>query len=41
MPVDVDREKVEAHFKNGVLNITLPKTKGAVESTKRIPIKAE
>lgn len=41
LPVDIDRDKVEAHFKNGVLDITLPKTKEAVESTKKIPIKAE
>jgi HSP20 family protein len=38
LPVDVDRDKVEATFKNGVLNITLPKTKEAIQQTKKIPI---
>jgi HSP20 family protein len=39
LPVDVDREKVEARFRNGVLDITLPKTQEAVQATKKIPIK--
>jgi HSP20 family protein len=41
LPVDIDRDKVEAHFKNGVLDITLPKTKEAQAATKKIPIKSE
>lgn len=41
LPADIDRNKVEASFKNGVLSITMPKTKEAVEATKKIPIKAE
>ncbi len=40
LPVDVDREKVEATFKDGVLSICLPKTKEAIEHTKKIPIRA-
>ncbi len=40
LPVDVDREKVEATFKNGVLSICLPKTKEAIEHIKKIPIRA-
>lgn len=38
LPVKVDRDNVEATFKNGVLNIVLPKSP---ETTKRIPIKTE
>ncbi len=41
LPVEVDRDKVEAHFKKGVLEITLPKTKEAAAATKKIPIKTE
>lgn len=41
LPFDVDRDKVEARFKNGVLDITVPKSKEAVAATKKIPIKAE
>ena len=35
----VDREKVEASFKNGVLKVTLPKTEEAQKETKKIEIK--
>lgn len=38
LPADVDRDKVEARFKNGVLTIILPKTH---EAAKRVEIKAE
>jgi HSP20 family protein len=38
LPVEVDRDKVEATFKNGILNICLPKTKEAIAHTKKIPI---
>ncbi len=39
LPVEVDAEKVEATFKNGVLQITLPKLHPEQEVKKRIPIK--
>jgi len=35
---EVDREKVNANFKNGVLTVTLPKSPQAAQQTKRIPI---
>ena len=41
LPVEVETEKVEAKFKNGVLSITLPKTAKAVSETKKIAVKAE
>jgi HSP20 family protein len=34
----IDRDKVTATFKNGILTIALPKTPEAAESVKRIPI---
>src|SRR5579871_2400917 len=37
---EVEQDKVEAVFKNGVLKITLPKTEKARSQTKRIEIKA-
>ena len=40
IPRDVDAEKIEASFKNGVLTVTLPKSPAAQKSTKTIPIKA-
>jgi HSP20 family protein len=41
LPADVDEDKVAATFKNGVLNITLPKSQEATGTTKRISIAAE
>ena len=41
VPVEVETDKVEAKFKKGVLNITLPKTAKAVSETKKIAVKAE
>lgn len=41
LPVDVDRDKVQAKFKNGVLSITLPKSPEAMQQTKKIPIQTE
>ena len=41
VPVEVEADKVEAKFKKGVLNITLPKTAKAVAETKKIPVKTE
>lgn len=38
LPFGVNAEKVEAHFKNGVLNITLPRVEA--EKPKKISIKA-
>lgn len=37
----IDKSKVRAIFKNGVLKITLPKSKEAKEQAKTIPIQAE
>ncbi len=39
LPVAVDGSKVNAHFKNGLLTVTLPKAPGAKGTT--IPVKAE
>lgn len=38
---DVDLEKIEARFKNGVLTVTLPKNPAAAKEEKKIPIKGE
>jgi HSP20 family protein len=38
LPADVDREKIEATFANGVLTVTLPKT--AKAAPKKIEVKA-
>ena len=38
LPDTVETGKVEAKYKNGVLNVTLPKTHQAVEESKKIPI---
>lgn len=40
LPADVDADKAEAKFKNGVLTVSLPKTEEALASIKRIPVKA-
>jgi len=40
LPCEVEGDKVEATFKNGVLTITLPKTEEAQKHTKKISIKA-
>lgn len=37
----VDRDKVEAKFKNGVLTVTLPKTKETQKEMKKIKINCE
>jgi HSP20 family protein len=39
LPADVDEDAVSAIFKNGVLNITLPKQQAALSESKRIAIK--
>jgi HSP20 family protein len=38
LPAEVDEERANATFRNGVLNVTLPKTEQARQQTKRIPI---
>jgi len=39
LDAEVDADKVEARFKNGVLNITLPKNPKAQDKTRRIEIR--
>jgi HSP20 family protein len=41
LPSEIDESKVSANFKNGVLQLSLPKTERAKARTKKIPIKAE
>lgn len=38
LPAEVDDERANATFRNGVLTVTLPKTERARQQTKRIPI---
>jgi HSP20 family protein len=38
LPVEVDPDSVKATFRNGVLNVTLPKPEGAAERARTIPI---
>ena len=38
VPEDVDRDKVKASFKNGVLTLTMPKLPAAATATKKIPV---
>ena len=40
LPVEIDRDKVEASFKNGVLTVRLPKAEQARTQAKRIQVKA-
>ncbi len=39
LPASVDRDKCEASFKNGVLKVTLQKTKEALAAGHEIPVK--
>ena len=41
LPVEIEGDKAEAHFKKGVLTVTVPKSAKAVEQKKKIAIKAE
>jgi HSP20 family protein len=38
--VEVEKDKVEARFKNGVLTVTLPRSAEAAAKVKRIDVKA-
>jgi HSP20 family protein len=40
LPVEIEREKADAHFKKGVLTVKIPKSKKAIETKKKIEIKA-
>ncbi|MGA6963813.1 MAG: Hsp20/alpha crystallin family protein, partial [Xanthobacteraceae bacterium] len=40
VPDGVDADKIEAHFKSGILTVMLPKTPQAQKSEKKIAIKA-
>ena len=40
LPAEVDEDKVEARFKNGVLTVRLPKSAEAQAKTRRIEVKA-
>ena len=40
LPSEIDEDKVEAQFKNGVLTIRLPKSAAAAANTRRIEVKA-
>jgi HSP20 family protein len=41
IPEGVDRDKIDAHFKAGVLTVTLPKTAEAREKERKISVKAD
>ena len=41
LPEEVDADRVEANFKNGVLKVTLPKNPKAQDKTRRIEIKPQ
>jgi HSP20 family protein len=40
LPAEVKAEKIEAAFKKGVLNVTLPKAESAKANRRKIPVKA-
>lgn len=40
LPVEVNTDKADAVYRNGVLMVTLPKTEKAIKETRKIPIKA-
>jgi HSP20 family protein len=39
LPAEVDEEKAEATFKNGVLTVSMPKNEESKTKTKKIPVK--
>lgn len=41
VPEGIDRDKVDASFRKGVLTITLPKTPEGQQKTKKVEIKSE
>lgn len=41
LPAEVDADRVEAKFHNGVLNVTLPKSPKAQDHARRIEVKAQ
>jgi HSP20 family protein len=41
LTVEVDTDKVQATFKKGVLEITLPKTPEAIQETKKVAVKSK
>jgi HSP20 family protein len=41
LPQHIDRDKIDAKFKNGVLEVTLPKTSDAMQRQRKIEVKAQ
>ena len=41
LPTEVEKDRVEANFKNGVLNVILPKSPQALERSKKIQINVQ
>lgn len=41
LPPHIDRDKIAANFKNGVLDVTLPKSPDAMQRQKKIEVKAQ
>lgn len=39
LPCEVEHDKIEAMYKDGVLNVTLPKSRAAQQSAKKISVK--
>lgn len=41
LPVEIETDKVNAHYKKGILTITIPKSSKAIEAKKNITVKVE
>ena len=41
LPQHIDRDKIEANFRNGVLSVTVPKSADAMQRQKKIEVKAQ